>query len=81
MVDRSIDSRFNEIYDSTNKAVLAFVTAKCCSTSDIQDIVQDTYVELYQLLDRRGVDYVINAQALCLRIANKNCLGACHRGA
>ncbi len=45
MVDPNITSRFNEIYDSTGKTVLAFVTAKCRNTADIQDIVQDTYVE------------------------------------
>ena len=55
MVDPDITSRFNAIYNSTSKAVLAFVTAKCRNTADIQDVVQETYVELYQLLIKRGV--------------------------
>lgn len=71
MVDQNITSRFNEIYDSTNRAVLSFVTAKCCNTADIQDIVQDTYVELYHLLDKRGVDYIKNDKAIVLRIAKQ----------
>lgn len=71
MVDPNITSRFNEIYDSTNRAVLSIVTAKCCNTADIQDIVQDTYVELYQLLDKRGVDYIKNDKAIVLRIAKQ----------
>lgn len=71
MVDRNITSAFNEIYDATSKAVLSFVTAKCCNTADIADIVQDTYVELYQLLQKRGVDYIKNEKALCLRIARQ----------
>lgn len=69
MVDPNIASRFNEIYDSTGKAVLSFVTAKCRNTADIQDIVQETYVELYQLLTKRGVDYIKNDKAMVLRIA------------
>lgn len=71
MVDPSITLRFNEIYDSTNKAVLAYVTAKCCNTVDIHDIVQETYVEVYRILDKRGTDYIKNAKALVLRIARQ----------
>jgi len=71
MVDPNITSRFNEIYDATNKAVLSYVTAKCYNTADIQDIVQDIYVELYQLLERRGVDYIKNDKAMILRIARQ----------
>jgi len=71
MVDPNITSRFNEIYDSTNKTVLAFVTAKCCNTADIQDIVQDVYIELYRLLNKRGVDYIKNERAIVLRIAKQ----------
>ena len=71
MVDPSIALRFNEIYDSTNKAVLAFITAKCCNTYDIQDIMQDTYVELYKLIVKRGVDYIKNDKAIMLRIAKQ----------
>jgi len=71
MAGPNITSRFNEIYEVTNKAVLSYVTAKCCNTSDIQDIVQDTYVELYQIIEKRGVDYIKNEKALCLRIARQ----------
>jgi len=71
MVDHNITSAFNEIYNATSKAVLSFVTAKCCNTADIEDIVQDTYVELYQLLQRRGTGYIKNEKALCLRIARQ----------
>ena len=71
MVDPGITLRFNEIYDSTRKAVLSYVTAKCRNTADIQDIMQDTYVEIYQIILKRGVEYVKNEKALCLRIARQ----------
>ena len=62
-------SRFDEIYNSTIKAVLAYITAKCKYTADISDIVQDTYMELYQVLIQRGADYVKNDKAFVKRIA------------
>jgi len=64
-------SRFDEIYNSTHKAVLTFITVKCGRVADINDIFQDTYLELYQLLNKRGADYVTNEKALVLRIAKQ----------
>ena len=71
MSNPNIASRFDEIYDSTNKAVLALITAKCGRTADISDIFQDTYMELYQLLCKRGAEYVTNDKALVLKIAKR----------
>jgi len=64
-----VTSRFNEIYDATNKYILAFITAKCKNTSDINDIFQDTYMELYKILDKHGADYVKNDKIYVYRIA------------
>jgi RNA polymerase sigma-70 factor (ECF subfamily) len=64
-------SRFGEIYDSTSKAVLAFITSKCGSTDDISDIFQETYMELYKVLDKRGAEYIQNEKAFILRIAKR----------
>ena len=64
-------SRFDEIYDSTRGDVLAFITAKSGRTADISDIFQETYVELYKLLVKRGADYVTHEKALVMRIAKR----------
>ena len=69
MSDASVVSRFNEIYDSTNKTVLAFITAKCGNTADVGDIFQETYMELYQRLQKRGADYVKDGKNFTLRVA------------
>ena len=63
--------RFDEIYDSTNKAVLAFVTAKCGSIADIGDIFQETYMELYKVLSKRGAEYITNEKALVMQLAKQ----------
>ncbi|MDR0197283.1 MAG: RNA polymerase sigma factor [Oscillospiraceae bacterium] len=71
MTDSAIVSRFNEIYDSTYKPVVAFITAKCGNTADICDISQETYMEIYRLLCRRGASCVRNPKALALKIARQ----------
>jgi RNA polymerase sigma factor, sigma-70 family len=71
VAESDINSRFNEIYDSTNKIILAFITARCGNLSDTGDIFQDTYMELYQLMDKRGADYVTDSKALVFKIAKQ----------
>ena len=71
MLNTGVASRFDDIYNSTSKAVLAFITAKCRNTADIGDIFQDTYMELYQALIKRGADYVTTEKAFLLRIARQ----------
>ncbi|MCL1866054.1 MAG: sigma-70 family RNA polymerase sigma factor [Oscillospiraceae bacterium] len=71
MTGQSIASRFDEIYNFTYKSVVSLVTSKCGNTADIGDIVQDTYMELYRLLNRRGADYIQNEKAMTLKIAKR----------
>ena len=56
MVGPNITSLFNDIYDSTNRKVFAFLAARCKSIPDAHDLFQDTYTELYAVLKRRGTD-------------------------
>ncbi|HCX79596.1 MAG TPA: hypothetical protein DG577_09305 [Firmicutes bacterium] len=71
MVDQNIISLFNCIYDNTNRKVLRFITAKCNNTSDISDIFQDTYMELYAVMVKRGLDYIANSEAFVMNIAKQ----------
>ena len=64
-------SRFDEIYNSTQKSALGFITAKCGNTADIADIFQETYMELYQILTKRGDNYIKNEKAIVLKIARQ----------
>ena len=69
MPSPDVATRFDEIYNSTCKSARAYIVAKCSRTADIADILQDTYLELYRLLQKRGVDYVTNEKALVMKIA------------
>jgi RNA polymerase sigma-70 factor (ECF subfamily) len=66
-----ITSCFEEIYNSTYKDVIAFITSKCSNHADINDIAQDTYVELYSLLLKRGADYIQNENAIVIKLARQ----------
>jgi len=64
-------THFNEIYDATYKSVIKLIAAKCGNVSDIADLTQDTYMELYQTMCRRGSSYVLNGKGLVLKIAKR----------
>ncbi|MCL2571415.1 MAG: sigma-70 family RNA polymerase sigma factor [Defluviitaleaceae bacterium] len=67
----NITTRFEDIYNSTQKLCLTFITAKCKRTADVADIFQDTYVELYKVMKKHGTDYVDNHEAFVLWLAKK----------
>ncbi|QVK18631.1 sigma-70 family RNA polymerase sigma factor [Mycoplasmatota bacterium] len=71
MVDQNVTNLFNDIYDSTNRKVLIYITTKCNNTADISDIFQETYMELYSVLIKRGVNYIKNYEAFVLKIAKQ----------
>lgn len=47
---------FNKIYDETYDAVLKHVVCNCKNIHDVNDVVQETYLELYKILGRREID-------------------------
>lgn len=64
-------SYFNEVYDTTNRAVLGLITAKCGKTEDIGDIFQETYMTFFRSLERKGTAYPKDASRLVIKIAKR----------
>lgn len=71
MLLNPVDSYFNQIYAATNKNVLRFIIARCGNTEDINDIFQETYIELYSVLVRRGIKYIKNPEAFIMKISRQ----------
>lgn len=71
MIDPNITTFFNEIYDSTHKAILIYLTGKCKNLSDVNDICQDVYLEFYRILSAKGVSYIRNPGGLLKRLARR----------
>lgn len=71
MGENNVTSRFNSIYDATNKQALSFITAKCGNIDDVSDILQETYMELYKVLSEKGSEYIENEEAFVIQIAKK----------
>ena len=48
------EQRFNEIYDSTYSDIYKYVLSKARNAGDIADIVQNTYLHLYNRIRKGG---------------------------
>lgn len=70
-VEQQRNHYFNQIYDQTKHKTLAFITAKCGNPDDIQDIFQDTYLEIYAIICRKGIEFIEYPQAFVDKIARQ----------
>ena len=68
MVDQTITTFFNKIYDETYRKTLLYVTSKCGNTDDISDIMQEIYIEVYSVIVKKNIDYVKNEEAFVMQI-------------
>ena len=62
---------FDDIYRRNQAAVLRFITAKCLSISDIDDIYQDTFLNVYRSLCNTEKP-IENEEAWVISIAKKS---------
>lgn len=68
MVDQQ-NAFFNSTYDDNYNKVMKYVISKCSNTNDIQDIMQEIFVEFYALINRKGILYIKNSEAILIKIA------------
>lgn len=55
MVDQVNLKEFNKIYDDTYQDVLKYVICKCSNINDVSDILQETYFELWRILNKKDL--------------------------
>ena len=61
---------FEKIYQETYDSTLKFIVVKSRSFDNVNDLLQDTYVELYRILSRKNILEIDNIQAFVIGIAN-----------
>lgn len=69
MEQSTLDVRFNRIYDRTYRKTAAYLTARCRNLSDVEDLLQETYLAVYRALQTRGPDALQNEEAYVISTA------------
>ncbi len=62
--------KFKEIYEKTYNNTLKFMIVKCNNIENVNDIIQDTYLELLKIIKKQKVVEVDNINNYVLGIAN-----------
>lgn len=59
MSTQKLSKEFEKIYNETYKNTIKYVICKCSNINDIDDIIQETYLELYKVLKtkKKILDY------------------------
>jgi RNA polymerase sigma-70 factor (ECF subfamily) len=68
---KEIETVFNNIYDESYLSVLGFVSSRCRHTEDVQDIMQDIYLELLKTLKHKKRGYIENPGAFVMSLAKR----------
>lgn len=69
MSHQNLDNQFEEIYQATYSRVLKYIVCKCTNLEDVNDLAQDTYVELYRHIQKGKID-IKNIEAYIVGIAH-----------
>ena len=66
---------FNKLYDETFVELRKFIAIKCSDISYVSDILQETYLEFFSIIQKKGPSYVENNRALLYTIAKRKVYG------
>lgn len=67
MSARKILKEFQIIYENTYKTTLKYIICKCSNIDDVNDIIQETYIEFYKILKKNNK--INDKQAFIIGIA------------
>ena len=65
----SIATSFEQMYHLTYNKVIYYILAKCGKVSEVEDILQETYAELYQVLTEKGSAYIAVPEGFVMQLA------------
>ncbi len=67
MSNQKLVEKFEKIYKETYAKTLKYVICRCYNFNDVNDIIQETYLELYKVLKQKKK--VVNYQSYIITIA------------
>lgn len=62
---------FEEIYNKTYDRTLKYILCKCSKINDVNDLIQETYIEFYKILDKKDSIELDNPENFIIGIAAK----------
>lgn len=70
-MSNALQSYFDNIYDKTHLNIERYVASKFNNYHDVEDILQEVYLEFYKTLCRHGSNYISEPESFLITIAKK----------
>lgn len=67
----NVNKQFESTYELTNRNVTLFLISKCKNFTDVNDILQDVYLEYYQVLMKKGLNYIQDEEKFLISLCRK----------
>lgn len=67
----NINEKFETTYEKTNRNVTLFLISKCKNFTDVNDILQEVYIEYYHVLIKKGIDYIKEDEGFLISLCRK----------
>lgn len=64
-----MEAEFDQIYNRSYQYLLKYVITKIDNLSNTEDVMQEIYVHIYKIINKKGIDYINNEKYFILKIA------------
>lgn len=66
-----VSEHFDRVYDNTFDALRRFTASRCANVDLLPDLLQEIYLEYFNIISRKGVKYAKEPIALLMKIARR----------
>ncbi len=70
-MNMQMKEHFEQVYEKNERSITLFLIAKCKNFTDVNDILQEVFVEYYQVLIKKGIGYIRDEQAFLISLCRK----------
>ncbi len=70
-VNDDLNRHFEEVYEKTRRSVTLYLIAKCKCFDDINDVLQEVYIEYFRTIQKKGIEYVDDEEAFLISLCKK----------
>lgn len=70
-VNDDLNRHFEEVYEKTKRSVTLYLISKCKGFDDINDVLQEVYMEYFRTIQRKGIEYVDDEEAFLIALCKK----------
>ena len=70
-VNDDLNRHFEEVYEKTKRSVTLYLIAKCKGFDDINDVLQEVYMEYFRTIQKKGIEYVDDEEAFLIALCKR----------